>query len=563
MPQRNPPPELPVRTYPSPDVAEQVLVEWVTSELANATSLEPGTPHPNQREFAGFKLGIQRVNPLDHNFTQRIWVTDESSPDAYNYALKYAFESVAHPIFIRAYRELKTAYTARVKGTALQTVYKLVLTTAGSGYTSGDTPDLTFDNTGTSGTGAAGHGVVSPTGTITELIIDNGGSGYVSAPTFTLAAPTGGVAATGTAHIQPTGAILVSEEAQSFPPESEFHALYFNVVRIYETLPGPILYGQEWDRGLDIPFPFIQQDIPANTQLGDFRKEITIIDSVKSRMRTVNPDILLLDSYIYSYPDKVNLNPYLPDVLEEVEGMIEKHQGDGEYDEDGFAALAGRGGLSLSMRGTGQASASIIPEIIVRRRPPWAPNVPSVHHVIYMLLPFTDTDVLAQLNRLLGSSGPVLDWPDFNPVEETIRGVGRSLSLQVNATAQFSISLGSGGSGLSTSEGDGYSKEAGLTFKTVRIPPTIHGLINLDGTLSDTESLTATASAIAAEPSVTASRTEMGEVVATITPTSLAATAGDTSIPTSGKRLLRTVPGAKKLGLMQLDCEVVDFSYFA
>jgi uncharacterized membrane protein YgcG len=159
---RNPPPEFPVQTYPSPDITDQVLLESVTSELANSSPVAPGTVHENTREFPGFKLGKQVVSPNDHNFTLRFWVKDQPSPDtfspAWNYAIKYASESDAHPSLIRAYRVPKAGYTPLAKGTAL----------------------ADFPN-----------------------------------------------------------AVLVSEEPGQFPTDSEFYAIYFSVVRVYETLPGP------------------------------------------------------------------------------------------------------------------------------------------------------------------------------------------------------------------------------------------------------------------------------------------------------------------------------------
>lgn len=251
MPVRNPAPEQPVRTYPSPNISDQVVIEFVTSELANSKPIEPGFPHPNQREFAGWKLGIQKVFPADANFFMRLWVCDETSSDSWNYALKFSAASVSAPIFIRSYREPKGSYTPRTKGSALQTVYKLTRTLAGGGYVVGSQPALTFS--GGAGTGAAGHGVVAPDGTIAEFVLTSGGSGYTSAPTFTVAPPpAGGTTATGTAAIQPTGAVLVSEEALQFPPDSEFFAQYFNVVRVYETLPGPYIPANRYDPVLGV-----------------------------------------------------------------------------------------------------------------------------------------------------------------------------------------------------------------------------------------------------------------------------------------------------------------------
>lgn len=47
-------------------------------------------------------------------------------------------------------------------------------------------PTVVFDNTGTSGTGAAAHATINSSGVITGITVDSGGSGYTSAPTATL-----------------------------------------------------------------------------------------------------------------------------------------------------------------------------------------------------------------------------------------------------------------------------------------------------------------------------------------------------------------------------------------
>lgn len=162
--ERNPPPQVPVRTYPTPDITDQVLVEWVTSQHANSHPVLPGTPHEVSREFPGFKLGKQDVNPRDENWFIRYWVMDqptdsENQRDFWNYAIKFAEESNIHPLYIRSYRISKDGYEPLAKGT------------------------------------------LDPSGT--------------------------------------PNLYLVSEEAKQFPETSEFFADYFNVIRVFETLPGP------------------------------------------------------------------------------------------------------------------------------------------------------------------------------------------------------------------------------------------------------------------------------------------------------------------------------------
>jgi hypothetical protein len=227
------------------------LIEFWSAEVASYQPLDLGSVHPNTREFPGYRLAKQANLPNDQRFVIRTWVVDEPSPEFWNWSEKFSGEANAFQIFIREFREPRKTYAPKTKGLPLTAVYKLALTAAGAGYTPGTLPALTFDNTGTSGTGAAGHAVVNPDGTIAELVLDNGGDAYASAPTFTITAPpSGGTTATGTAIIQPATALLVSEEAQQFPDDSEFKGLYLNVVRVYETLPGPYIPFTHYDQNL-------------------------------------------------------------------------------------------------------------------------------------------------------------------------------------------------------------------------------------------------------------------------------------------------------------------------
>jgi hypothetical protein len=161
---KTPPPEYPVRTFPTPDKTDEVLIEWVTSELAHSQALQPGTAHPNSRDYPNHRLGKQDVNPRDPYWYIRYWVMDqpaagELSVDLWNYAIQFAENSNLHPLIIRSYRIPKAGYLPLDKGD----------------------PD--------------------PSGTPRTY--------------------------------------LVSEEAKQFPETSEFYAEYFNVIRVFETLPGP------------------------------------------------------------------------------------------------------------------------------------------------------------------------------------------------------------------------------------------------------------------------------------------------------------------------------------
>ena len=79
-------------------------------------------------------------------------------------------------------------------------VASATVTHAGNNYDPANPPAVTFDNTGTGGSGATAIAAVSTGGNVTAIIITNGGSNYASAPAITIAnPPSGGNVATATA----------------------------------------------------------------------------------------------------------------------------------------------------------------------------------------------------------------------------------------------------------------------------------------------------------------------------------------------------------------------------
>ncbi len=102
-------------------------------------------------------------------------------------------------------------------GGASDHVGSAVVTHAGNNYSASSPPAVTFDNTGTGGSGATAIAAVSAGGAVTEVIITNGGSNYASAPTITIAnPPSGGNVAQATAVLGTVAAFngtVVREDA--------------------------------------------------------------------------------------------------------------------------------------------------------------------------------------------------------------------------------------------------------------------------------------------------------------------------------------------------------------
>lgn len=96
-------PDTPVRSFPTPNIDDLVVVVDVDSRLPGYKPLDYGTLFPDQTRFPGAKLVYQE--PLDgtDSFVRRIYATDRANQDSYNYAIKFSLGSPDHPIYIRTY----------------------------------------------------------------------------------------------------------------------------------------------------------------------------------------------------------------------------------------------------------------------------------------------------------------------------------------------------------------------------------------------------------------------------------------------------------------------------
>jgi hypothetical protein len=163
MPQ---PPRYPNVIFFDPNKTDRGLIEYWSTETGDYTPLDLGSPHENTRDYLGFRLGIQQALPDNQAWIKRVWVSDETNPNWFNYELKLASESVTFPTYVRTYRENKKTYTPKAKGIPLDTVIKLTLVNPGTGYTPGTFPALAF-----SAGAAVGHAIVNLDGTIWSWIM--------------------------------------------------------------------------------------------------------------------------------------------------------------------------------------------------------------------------------------------------------------------------------------------------------------------------------------------------------------------------------------------------------
>lgn len=199
--------------------------------------LEYGHFHPDQTKYPAHRLLKQ--GPNAYGIYQRVWGTSPVLQDTYNADKGYGEESNAHPVFVRAYKVLRSDYLVdgpSAKGQPLTGIIAVKVANGGSGYSK----DFPVSFTGGAGSGAVGLAIVTGRGVVDRVEIMAIGSGYTSAPNPVFSAG-GGTGATATAAIQPASAVLTIEKHNRLPADDPYYSLFDSVVRVYETMPSKAL----------------------------------------------------------------------------------------------------------------------------------------------------------------------------------------------------------------------------------------------------------------------------------------------------------------------------------
>lgn len=172
----------------------------------------------------------------------------------------------------------------------------------------------------------------------------------------------------------------------------------------------------------------------------------------------------------------------------------------------------------------------------------------------------------------------IYPWPSFRPQSHTLTLKGEQKSLSVNAEASFTyrwsgsdVSYAYSPAGGSISHG--FNADHGVTIQSKQIPPTIHGLITIADT-SDTATFSVTAEAdIPAIPGSGGAPSFVGtnstysdgpiSVTGSVSPTSLAATPGTSTIPVSGLYIYDISAERGAYGQTNVRVTLVNFNAFA
>lgn len=245
-----PPPRKPVLEQHTPNHRDAFYTELVHRSdptYQENSPIKRGTPYSalrgaDQRVIDKYPAGLwfskelKPGNSGDYGNTDLlviwVWATSPTAESSYNASVEYLGEAVANPAFTRSYiirRDVYEAIPTLTVLTPLTSIIAVNVTAGGTGYTAA---------TGTIGTGGKVEFVISG-GVIISGIVTVEGSGITPGQSITITGD--GAGATAVARTQPVAAILVSQKKQELATDDPLRNEFVNVLRVYETLPGPQL----------------------------------------------------------------------------------------------------------------------------------------------------------------------------------------------------------------------------------------------------------------------------------------------------------------------------------
>lgn len=221
------------------------------------------TDYTFPREGTVFKTGFfldGQINDFEGSpqfLAQFNWVKSDLGQVVFNTEREFVAESITHPVFAISRLVPIEDYSPSTVDAAFGEVLIADLTNGGSGYTSAPT----LGTSGGAGSGFAGVAQVEG-GVIVSIRITNGGTGFTGNTTITFTGG-GGSGAAASGIIIPVTAVLVSQRAR--PAEGNLRPLFYRVLRIYKTLPGPTLTSVEWAQGGLIKRREVTDVLPSTT----------------------------------------------------------------------------------------------------------------------------------------------------------------------------------------------------------------------------------------------------------------------------------------------------------
>lgn len=308
------------------------------------------------------------------------------------------------------------------------------------------------------------------------------------------------------------------------------------------TQESSVREGQQLDKQTGIVQPFTEQDMNvalAAPLVGTSDVEITPTDRPSSLVRTYTIPSTAILAFSRTFRETGAID--LPDTLATPTAVYETNTGSGASSETATGASVGTNpNLSLSISSSAQNSASILPDLQILVKPNSRSVKPVLKVLFYSAEADTMADILTRLTAIVGHA--VSAWPDFDgaklPIAFTLKG--QNASIAAGATVKESVSAGDTSTYIQ-STGTSHSSSVGNSIKTIDIPPTLHPAMTISSaSASDTISVDAEAIMDSGSgwAALSASETANATVVASVTPSTVAATT-ISAIPSSGYNLYK------------------------
>jgi len=300
------------------------------------------------------------------------------------------------------------------------------------------------------------------------------------------------------------------------------------------------LTASDWDAELGVQNTFTEEYVsPPNAA--------ALLESDTS-FRTINKDRSLktvrvipttaLAAYDVSFPVRINLN--LPRVLKSVAVNWSSQFSVGTQEFQAYDFTSGdSGSVSISAPDSASSSASITANLEIVFEDLATTNLFADTRLFFMEGPVTQATILTRLGVIIGS--PVTMWPVFKPQSSTITISGQSINVRANVNVSLNDTWSDSKSSSSWSKNESDDFAIGQTNDSVQIPPCIHAGVVITGDTSRSQPVSAVALTNAWSSrgtSVTASKTKSGTAFGVVSPSTIAATDGQNTIPTSGLYLV-------------------------
>lgn len=224
-------------------ILDTILTEKTANKLGDYVIREPGeafakNKHTKEQleQFDGNEFLGQKASNNDE-IMEQYWGTVPVLQDIYNWSIAYGEDVASAPTFQRRYLVKRDDYVSPTYLTPFVGLYKVRVTSGGSGYTK--PPTISF--TGGTGSGATAIALIDNQGRLSKITLKTQGN-YTVAPSVVITPDPGDtvVAATAAAVIQPQTSLLTKEVVTNKAP-FPYESLYIVVTRRYEPIPGPLV----------------------------------------------------------------------------------------------------------------------------------------------------------------------------------------------------------------------------------------------------------------------------------------------------------------------------------